>query len=304
MRFGWRLAAALPALCAAAAVHAITIEYALDRSPELRKCDEVLYRGARAEAQACFVALAASSSDLRVKADAARASGDVRSANAHFQAALKQYPEDAALRARWGELFLATHQNNEAVKLFRESLEIDEDYAPAKLGLAKVAAGQFEEQAREFANAVIEDAPDSSVEAYLLLARTDLEDGAIEEGDKKLDKALAIAEREKLTPLEIYALKASADLLRDDKADSQWTAKALELNKGYGGIYATPAYFYVITRRYREAIALLQRAVEIEPDLYQAHSDLGVNLLRENKIVEAQQHLQIAYRGDPSARRS
>jgi cellulose synthase operon protein C len=299
VRSVWQLAAALSVLCAAASVHAITIEYALDRNPELKNCDEALYRGARAEAQACFVALAARAADLRVKADAARASGDVRAANAHFQAALKQYPEDAALRARWGELFLATHQNNEAVKLFRESLEINEDYAPAKVGLAKIAAGQFEEQARELANAVIENAPDSSVEAYLLLARTDLEDGAIEEGDKKLDKALAIAEREKLTPLEIYALKASADLLRDDHAASEWTAKALELNKGYGGIYATPAYFYVITRRYREAIVLLQRAVEVEPDLYQAHADLGVNLLRENKIVEAQQHLQIAYRGDP-----
>ena len=98
--------------------------------------------------------------------------------------------------------------------------------------------------------------------------------------------------------LEIYALKASADLLRG-KTDSEWTAKALAQNASYGEAYATPAYFYVITRRYREAIELLKKAVAIEPDLYSAHSELGVNLLRENKIQEAQQHLQIAYRGDP-----
>ncbi len=55
----------------------------------------------------------------------------------------------------------------------------------------------------------------------------------------------------------------------------------------------------MITRRYREAIELLNKAVEIEPDLYSAHTELGVNLLRENQIDEAQQHLQIAYRGDP-----
>ncbi len=291
-------AAAALALVAASSAHALTIEYALDRNPALVKCDQTAYRGERAEAQACYVALAASDPDPRIKADAARASGDLKAANAHFQNAIKQYPEDAALRARWGELFLATHQNNEAVKLFRESLEIDEDYAPAKLGLAKVAAGQFEEQAREFANSVIEETPDASLEALMLLARADLEDGAVKEADEKLDRALRIAESQKLTPLEIYSLKASADLLRG-KTDSDWTARALAINKSYGDAYATPAYFYVITRRYLEAIALYERAVQIQPDNYSAHAELGVNLLRQNKVAEAQQHLVIAFRGDP-----
>jgi tetratricopeptide (TPR) repeat protein len=295
---GVRPLSAVLALVAASAAHAFTIEYSRDRDPAFAKCDQALYSGQRAEAQACFGALAASSTDLRVKADAARAAGDVKSANAHFQAAVKQYPEDAKLRTRWGELFFFTHQNNEAVKLFQEALEIDEDYAPAKIGLARVAGAQFEEQARELANAVIEDSPDDSVEALMLLARADLEDGNVAGGDEKLDRALDIAEEQKLTPLEIYALKASADLLRN-KTDSEWTAKALALNKGYGDIYATPAYFYVITRRYREAIALYQRAVDIQPDNYAAHAELGVNLLRENKMVEAQQHLAIAFRGDP-----
>jgi tetratricopeptide (TPR) repeat protein len=285
-------------LGAVSGAHAFTIEYALDRASELVACDQHWYRGARAEAQSCFLALAASSSDPRIKADAARASGDVRAANGYFQAAIKAYPQDAALRVRWGELFLATHQNNEAVKLFQEALEIDEGYAPAKLGLAKIAAGRFEEKTREWAQEVIDKSPDSSVEAYLLLARADLEDGAIEDGDEKLDRALRIATRQKLNPLEIYALKASADLLRG-VTESSWTARALAMNASYGEAYATPAYFYVITRRYREAIALLQRAVQIQPDLYSAHSELGVNLLRENKVEEAQRHLQIAYGGDP-----
>ena len=92
------------------------------------------------------------SADPRIKADAARATGDVRAANAFFQAAIKEYPEDAALRTRWGELFVATHQNNEAVKLFEEALELDENYAPAKIGLAKIAAGRYEEKTREWAD--------------------------------------------------------------------------------------------------------------------------------------------------------
>jgi tetratricopeptide (TPR) repeat protein len=135
--------ASLPSVGAAPSAWAVTIEYALDRAPALVACDRLAYRGARAEARACFQKLLAESPDPRIKGDAARASGDVRAANAFFQEAIKQYPMDAALRARWGELFLATHQNNEAVKLFTEALEIDESYAPARLGLAKVAAGGF-----------------------------------------------------------------------------------------------------------------------------------------------------------------
>ena len=289
---------ALPSLGAAPSAFGVTIEYALDRNPELVACDRAAYRGARAEAQQCYVALLAMSSDPRIKADAARASGDVRAANAFFQEAIKQYPMDAPVRARWGDLFLETHQNNEAAKLFEESLMLDEQYAPAMLGLAQVAAGRFEEKARELANAVIDKSPDSSLEAYLLLARADLEDGALAEADVKLDKALAIAQKRKLPELEIDALKASADLLRG-KTDSEWTARALKANRSYGDAYAIPAYFYVITRRYREAIELYQRAVDIEPGLYSAHAELGVNLLRENRVDEAREHLQIAYRRDP-----
>jgi tetratricopeptide (TPR) repeat protein len=291
------LAFSLSLGCAQSAL-ALTIEYALDRAPELVKCDRAAYRGERTEARNCFLGLLASSSDPRIKADAARASGDLRAANAFFQEAIKKYPDDAVLRTRWGELFLATHQNDEAVKLFQEALELDEDYAPAQLGLAKVAAGRFEEKVREIAASVIEEHPESSLEARLLLARADLEDGALSDADAKLDDALKLAERNELPALEIYALKASADLLRG-KTDSPWTARALAQNPSYGDAYATPAYFYVITRRYREAIELYKRAVEIEPDLYSAHAELGVNLLRENDVEGASRHLAVAYGGDP-----
>jgi tetratricopeptide (TPR) repeat protein len=289
---------AVAALSCAAAAQALTLEYALDRPAPLIACDELAYRGARAEAQACYVNLRAQSPDPRIKADAARAAGDVRAANSFFQTAIDEYPDDPALRTRWGELFFATHQNNEAIRLFEEALELDATYAPAKIGLAKVAAGRFEDKTGEWARQVIDDTPDDALGAYLLLARAALEDGAIETADEALDEALELAEDHDRSPLEVYALKASADLLRGTTA-SQWTQRALALNPGYGDAYAIPAHFYVITRRYREAIELLRKAVEIEPDLYAAHAELGVNLLRENKLEEAQQHLQIAYRGDP-----
>ena len=151
-----RLAVALVLASSALRVHAFTIEYAVDRPVPLVKCDQLRYRGSRNDAQTCYRALVADSKDTRIRADAARASGDARGANGFFQAAIKEYPQDASVRVRWGELFLATHQNNEAVKLFQEALELDEKYAPAILGLAKVAASGFEEKTREYAKKVID----------------------------------------------------------------------------------------------------------------------------------------------------
>jgi tetratricopeptide (TPR) repeat protein len=296
------VAVLLSCLLLSSSAVALDIEYGADaRGPELTKCDEARYHGRRDEARLCYGTLVTGDADVRVKAEAARALGDLKSANEYFKSAIEQYPEDPAPRTRWGELFLQTHQDNEAVRLFQEALEISSDYAPAKLGLAEVSADRFDNKARQWIDEVLDQSPDS-IRARLLLARMDLESSAVDDADSILDEALSIVEKTGAPPLEVYALKASVDLLRGVQP-SPWTAKALDYDPGYGEIYATPAYFYVITRRYRQAIELYRKAVEIEPDLYSAHADLGVNLLRENKIAEAQRHLAIAYRGDPYSAR-
>lgn len=288
----------LPLLLVAAsqAAAAVTIEYG-PRPAELAQCDGAAYRGERAEANACYQRLREATSDPRIRAEAARALGDYRGANDAFRAAVDQYPDDADVRTRWGLLFLDTHQANDAVQLFLESLERDANHIQAKLGLAAVSAGRFEGRARGYVAEVLAAEPDN-IEALLLLARMDLEEGALERADEQLDRALEIAEAKSVPPLEAYALKASLDLLNGEPA-SAWVERALEYNPSYGEIYETQAHFYVITRRYREAIELLRKAVELKPDLYSAHAELGVNLLRENEVSAAQRHLALAYRGDP-----
>jgi cellulose synthase operon protein C len=296
-RRDWPSAVCVMGLVAlAASAEAYEIEYSPDRPPELAACDAARYRGEQAEASGCYQALVAHE-DPRIKAEAARALGNQRGANAFFQTALAEFADDAAVRARWGHLFLETHQDSEAAKLFQESVRLDPGHVPAIVGLARISAGRFEERTRELIDEALELEPDN-LGALLLRARMDLEEGVIDRAERGLDRALEIATDRDVAPLEIYALKASADLLRGT-VDSEWTERALAYNPSYGEIYATPAYFYVITRRYREAIALYRKAVEIEPGLYAAHADLGANLLRENNVAEAQQHLAIAYRGDP-----
>ena len=272
-------------------------DYSSDRDASLEPCDELFHSGERPQANSCYAALLIESDDATVRAEAAWRTGDLQAANAYFRTAVEIEPESPRARTRWGRLFLTTHQNSEAIKLFQEALELDDGYLPAKLGLAALAAGRFDDRAQALVEEVLE-ADGSQIEAHLLRARMSLEEGALTLADEILSEALRIAEAEGLPPLEVYALNASADLLRGI-TESDWTERAVAYNPGFGGIYATPAHFYVITRRYREAIELYFEAVRIQPDLWSAHAELGGNLLRDNRIEEAQTHLAAAYEGDP-----
>ncbi len=304
-----------PACCAAALILAALtlvlslpaaagyrIEYSADRPDALAACDVQRFRGERTAATDCYSNLLVNETDARLRGEAAWALGDVESANSFFQTAIGEYAEDAALRTRWGRLFTETHEDNEAVKLYQEALAIDPGYAPAVVGLAEIAAGRFEDRAREWVDDALELDADS-IAAHLLLTRIELEIGNLDEAEASLDRAAALVDARGIAPLEVYALRASLDLLRGI-TDSDWTDRSLAYNGSYGGIYATPAYYYVITRRYREAIELYEKAVAIQPDDYEAHAELGVNLLRENRIDDAQTHLALAYRGDPYSRRT
>ncbi|HEY5665113.1 MAG TPA: tetratricopeptide repeat protein [Gammaproteobacteria bacterium] len=292
------LVAALLAVLAAPAARAYDIDYADDRPEALRACDESLFRGQRAESARCFAALLGADPDPRIRAEASWALGNVVTANEYFQEAFDTYPDDPRLRVRWGKLFQATFADTESqvLPLYREALALDPSYVPGILALAEVAAGRFEGRAREWVDEVL-DLDDEAIGAHLLLARMELEVTNLEAAEASLDRALQLIEAKDHPPLEVYALRASVDLLRD-VFESPWIARALEYNPSYGNAYAIPAHFFVITRRYREAIDFYQRAVELQPDLYTAHTELGVNLLRENRIDEAFSHLVTAYEGE------
>jgi tetratricopeptide (TPR) repeat protein len=218
-----------------------------------------------------------------------------------FQQAIRENPYDVATRVRWGDLYADSHQDAEAMNIYREALERDESNAFALLGAARLLAGSFDDAANAFLTPLLTDPtiPDGArAGALLLSARVELEDGARDEALAALDDAAEIIDRNGWPPLEVYALRAAADLA-NNVTESRWTAMSLEYNPYYGGIYEIPAFFYVITRRYREAIDLYQKAVDIEPGLASAHEQLGVNLLRDNQVSRARKHLVTAHDQDP-----
>jgi len=275
--------------------NALRIQYDQKRDQSLVTCDRLAEAGEYSQADDCFELLLKSPSIL-VQAEAAHHLRDVKLSNRLFREAAEA-SADPYIRTRWGYLYLTTHQVSDAAALFRESLEQEPGNIEARLGLAEAQGRRFQGQARQDLYEIVQTQPEE-LHALVLLARIELELQRLDEAEGLLEAALDLAERRGTSPLEIYALFAALDLLKGNpKSDA--VDKALELNPAYADIYAIPAYFYIITYRYREAVALYQKAVNVDPDFASGHSNLGINMLRVNNIFAARYHLQLAYELDP-----
>ncbi len=192
------------------------------------------------------------------------------------------------------------------MNIYREVLEVDPNNSFALLGAARVLVGRFEDAANSYLQPLFDGlAYDEGalLGAWLLVARVSLESSRYDEAEAALQEAEGLLEKHGWPPLDVYALRASHDLLNN--ADrSEWTERSLAYNPNWGRIYSLPAHFYVITRRYRDAIDLYQQAIDIEPNLAAAHEEIGINLLRDNQMTRARQHLERAYELDPFSPRA
>jgi cellulose synthase operon protein C len=207
-------------------------------------------------------------------------------ANDVFRELVKKYPDNATYRVRWGRMFLdhggdADIQN--ASDLFNEALAIKKDDADAVLGLALIAADEFSGNAERLAHQALEWNP-KLLEAQELLARIALEDNNNEKATAEAKKALAIDPNSPIAK----GILASIDYLTGKK-ESQW-----EPHDARG--YETIAHFYVMNRRYEEGIEYFHKAIALDPTLYSAHAELGLNLMRLSQNEEAYKELGIAFK--------
>jgi tetratricopeptide (TPR) repeat protein len=250
------------------------------------RCETLRHHG-DPDATKCYQGLTRSG-DPAVQAEGYWGLHDYQKANDAFRAAIKARPKDPELKVRWGLLYFEHWQPADAMDLFGEALSIQPDYAPALLGQAQVAEESFEGKAAELAQKALKSDP-KLYEAQELLARVALEDNNPEKASAEAKKALDINPE----ALNAMAILATIDWL-DDK-QSTWMDKALKINPVYGEGYSSAAHFFIINRRYDEGIKLYRKAIEIKPDLWTAHSQLGINLMRFGHDGEARQQLEEAW---------
>jgi len=213
-------------------------------------------------------------------------------ANEAFRNLVAQHPDNPEYRVRWGRMFLehgahsedaATDDVQNASDLFTEALAIKKDYAPAEVGLALIAEEEFQGRAEKLARQALEWDP-KSLEAQELLARLALEDNDNEKATAEARKALEIDPKSSVAK----GILAAIDWL-SGKKETQW-----DPHDARG--YATIAHFFVINRRYEEGIEYFRKAIALDPTLYTAHAELGLNLMRLSQNDEAKQELEIAFK--------
>jgi cellulose synthase operon protein C len=264
------LAAAYPATC-----HGATAN----------ECKELRHRGRLREAQACFTALLRDA-DPFVQAEGYWGIDRYFEANDEFRRAAKAQPKSAAIRVEWGRLYLDHYQPGDAAQLFEEAIEIDPNYAPAYLALARVASEGFDKKAIDFAHQALEHDP-KLTEAHSLLAYVALEDSDTKLATEEAQRALALSNE----ALDAMSVLASIDWL-NGQPHSQWMDRILKVNPVYGEAYATGAHFFEINRRYNEAIEYDRKALELNANLWTTRSQLGINLLRLGLQTEAKEQLE------------
>jgi tetratricopeptide (TPR) repeat protein len=223
--------------------------------------------------------------------------GRFQEANQMYRVATQAAPENAAIRAEWGMLMADRHNPGEAEGLFREALKLNSKQTVALVGLAELAAGKFESQAPALLQTALEVNPNLA-EARLLLVRVALEQENYQDVNKELEAV------EKLNPrlLEAWSLRATSEYLqgKTDAAEKELVPRILAVNASYGEVFADLGDFHVLRRQYGPAVEFYRRALERNPELHDARSNLGINLLRLGEEAEARRVLEEAYRRDAS----
>jgi cellulose synthase operon protein C len=254
-------------------------------------CQSLRKHGRNTEAQKCFEALT-QSRDPYLRAEGYWGLERYQEANDEFRIAVAQSDQNANYRVRWGLLLHERFNNAEAEDLFKEALQRDNKNAQAYLGLALVSADGFDSKAIEWTSKALDLDP-KLVEAHELMATLALEDSDTQQALAQADQAL------KLSPeaLDAMAIHAAVEVVADRSPDS-WLSKIRQVNPTYGQSWAFIADQLVLNYRWEDAVTYYRQAVALDPELWSARSDLGVNLMRLGQDEEARQQLEMCYDHD------
>jgi len=192
-------------------------------------------------------------------------------------------------RVRWGRLMHERFNNTDAANLFNEALQKDPKNAQAYYGLALVSADGFDNKAIEYTAKAMELDP-KLAEPHELMANLLLEDSDTDKAFAEADEALKLSSE----ALDAMAIHAAIETLADRSPDT-WLEKIRQINPAYGEGYALIAHHLVMNRRYEDGITYFRKAVEVDPQLWAARSQLGINLMRLGQEDEPRKQLEMCY---------
>ncbi len=280
-----------------------TEEVALKLRADLRRGELLLLTGKEEAAQEIFKTLAAyyennkpdTAEEIVPIARALVYLEKYQDANDLYLEAIADDEEYLEAQLGGGELYTSKYNYAEAADFFNDALKVNANSARAHLGVAankRIDGG-------EPMNAALAQAlkiNPSYVEAKTFAATIDLEAERFGSAKTQIEEALQINPNS----LDAHSLRAAMFWLEDRQADFENETKAtLAINPRYGMLYEILAHFATQTRRYREGVAFLHKAIEISPRLWSSHLALGIGWLRLGKMEDGRAELELAFKGDP-----
>jgi tetratricopeptide (TPR) repeat protein len=229
-------------------------------------------------------------------ATAARYLEDFRGANDTLQDAVAKDPNLLEANLEWGQLFLDKYNAGDAEASFDEVLKIDPRNPDAHAGMARVKLEQNYDAkgAEEHIDKALAANP---AHAGALLIRAEMQIDNADYGAARTTVDEVLAQNPQSAPA--HTLLATICWLRDDKACTEAEEKKVfAVDPTDADLYHTIADFAVKEHRYKEAIALEEQALKIDPKSAVALAAIGTGYLRMGDEQNGLKFLRDAWKRD------
>jgi tetratricopeptide (TPR) repeat protein len=234
--------------------------------------------------------------NLMYLALAARYLEDFQGANDTFRDAVGKDGKLLEANLEWGWLFLDKYDAADAETSFTEVLKIDPTNPEAHAGMARVKIEQNYDYKGAFAEvdkALAENPHLAS--ALLIRAELQLDNDEYDATAKTLAQVLATNPND----VTAHAMLATIAFLRDDSAAYEAEKKkAFAVNPKDAPFYHVVGDYAVKEHRYKEAIALENEAIKIDPKYWTALAAVGAGYLRMGDETNGLKALSTAADGD------
>ena len=195
---------------------------------------------------------------------------------------------------------------DEAIERYEKAIELDDRNALAYAGLGEAYSflGMWNERNEvQRDNELFEKSLGYSRKALELDQNSFVTHRALAASYRGLGK-FEDARKEALKAIELYPNDAEAYYLlwtvTGADPDSKYIKKALELNPNLSIAYSDLGYIFYAKGNYEKAIENLNRAIELNPELIQAHVNLGLALAADKKLQEAEAEFKKAIKMNPN----
>ncbi len=227
---------------------------------------------------------------------AARYLEDFHGASDTLQDAVAKDPNLLEANLEWGQLLLDKYNAADAETSFDEVLKIDPHNPDAHAGMARVKLEQNYDAkgAEEHIDKTLA-ANSNHAGALLIRAEMQIDNAEYASARKTVDRLLAVNPQS----APAHTLLATIAWLRDDKPGYQAEEKKVfAIDPGDAPFYHTIADFAVKEHRYREAIALEEQALKIDPKYDVALAAIGTGYLRLGDEANGLKYLRDAAKRD------